>query len=150
MAYGITKAWLMSINIKINCVIQKQIKKAIELPFILFYYCVMLNSWFIYSDISTLYSSSLTYGNRVDIMKQRKRFIISLLLFCGLACTLFAADNLIKNGDFEDLDNQLPRHWKTDTWLSGPEQSRFTVEKTGARSGMIYVNIESTTADDAK
>lgn len=62
------------------------------------------------------------------------------------------AVNLAVNESFEDTDagTGLPLGWSTDAWLQGADDTAFTVETEGAKSGRNCVRIVNNVANDAR
>ncbi|WP_438445933.1 glycosyltransferase family 39 protein [Gorillibacterium sp. sgz5001074] len=68
------------------------------------------------------------------------------LLLC--AAPAGAAENLLKNGSFEE--GKEPSSWEQDVWNHGDTYSKFQTVTEGARSGGRAVLIESLRENDAK
>jgi len=62
------------------------------------------------------------------------------------------AVNLAVNESFEDTDagTGLPLGWSTDAWLQGADDTAFTVETEGAKTGRNCVRIVNNVANDAR
>jgi len=70
--------------------------------------------------------------------------LLSALLFSMLLCQWgFAAENLLKNPSFEEVDNNMPLGWSTWVWNYQNGVVEFKVEQEGAQSGQYYVTIEN-------
>jgi len=77
--------------------------------------------------------------------------VASALLFSMLLCQWgFAAENLLKNPSFEEVDNNMPVGWTTWVWNYQNGVVEFKVEQEGAQSGQYYVTIENREARDAR
>jgi len=62
--------------------------------------------------------------------------VASALLFSMLLCQWgFAAENLLKNPSFEEVDNNMPLGWSTWVWNYQNGVVEFKVEQEGAQSG---------------
>ena len=71
--------------------------------------------------------------------------LAALIPFCSAA-----AENLLKNGDFKNLDNEgLPAEWYTDAYIQEPGYSVFGVEE-GDPDHPMAVTIENIGENDAR
>ncbi len=80
--------------------------------------------------------------------------IVSILLFCIPAFSQAggeaAAVNLVKNGDFEDVENDKPRFWSFDAWLFQPDVTKVKSDTEDPYSGSRCVTIENVKTNDAR
>jgi Gpi18-like mannosyltransferase len=76
-------------------------------------------------------------------------FIIGFLLI-AFPSQLFASDNLLQNGSFEDVVSGLPAMWDTDTWNKEADSVIFSVENGAAVSGNTYAVIQNLKSNDSK
>ncbi|GAE89767.1 carbohydrate binding domain-containing protein [Acetivibrio straminisolvens] len=77
--------------------------------------------------------------------------ITFVLLFCVLINQwAFAAENLLKNASFEEIENNEPVGWSTWVWNKQPGVAEFGVGQEGAHSGQYYVTIENKEERDAR
>jgi Gpi18-like mannosyltransferase len=67
-----------------------------------------------------------------------------------VAVRLHADENILRNGDFEDIAGGLPHMWSTDIYGEDHAGVRFYVESQGAYSGNNYVTIENIRPNDSK
>jgi hypothetical protein len=85
------------------------------------------------------------------MLKKKTISITSVVLFCIVfyQCA-FAAENLLKNPSFEDINNNMPVGWYTWVWDYKPGTVEFFVEQEGSRSGQNYVTIENKEGRDSR
>ncbi|MBN2737402.1 MAG: phospholipid carrier-dependent glycosyltransferase [Spirochaetales bacterium] len=82
------------------------------------------------------------------------RIINRLAFMCILmfltAPFLGAQANLVRNGDFEDIVNDMPSSWRMEAWKMGQENSKIYMESDKPKSGSYYVTIENINSNDAR
>ena len=91
-------------------------------------------------------------GGLNSLMKQRHaiRFVFLLLVFLLLTGCGASAENLLINGDFQELDEEgLPAGWYTDAYVPEPGYTEFkTGEEPGERSS--FAEIHNYRSNDAR
>lgn len=83
-------------------------------------------------------------------MKFLKTNIFTLFLFSVICIFLYSQENLVLNGDFEDLYQNLPNHWSKEAWLIEETVTRYYIESENPHSGNYYVTIENLQKNDAR
>jgi len=76
--------------------------------------------------------------------------LLPVLVVLGCSLSVPRDENLIKNGDFEDVTRGQLNMWSTEIYGDDVESVRFYVESEGAYSGKHYVTIENIQPNDAK
>ena len=75
-----------------------------------------------------------------------KRFLcawIALILLAALGIPALAEENLIKNGDFSELEGELPAHWRKEMWETDPGISILSVDPDGYEGNSLsVVNVD--------
>jgi len=62
----------------------------------------------------------------------------------------FAAENLIQNPSFEDINDNMPVGWNTWVWDYRPGVVEFGAEQEGSHSGQYYVTINNKKGRDSR
>lgn len=77
--------------------------------------------------------------------------IIITILFLFLSFNdAHAVENLLKNPDFEDIKDNLPVGWRTDTWIKDKKTTDFSIIKDKPFNGKNAVSIIVKEPDDSK
>lgn len=68
---------------------------------------------------------------------------MALLLLAAVSFPALAEENLIKNGDFSEMEGDLPAHWRKEMWETDPGISILTVEADGYEGNSLsVVNVD--------
>ena len=71
----------------------------------------------------------------------------ALLFTLSLAAALAEEENLLKNGDFSEVDGDVPAGWRRDMWLTDVGVSLLTVDADGAQGNCATVtNVDENDA----
>ncbi|MBR6889632.1 MAG: hypothetical protein IKN05_01445, partial [Clostridia bacterium] len=72
--------------------------------------------------------------------------VLMLILSLG-QLALAEGDNLLTNGDFSDVNGDLPRGWRRDMWLTDAGVSVLTVDEDGYEGNCVTVtNVDENDA----
>ncbi|MBN1696570.1 MAG: phospholipid carrier-dependent glycosyltransferase [Spirochaetales bacterium] len=79
-----------------------------------------------------------------------KKVALTVFVSLLLCVFTFGEENLVLNGDFENIYMDLPVHWTKDAWQTKDGYTRYYSESDGAISGSSYVTIENVNSNDAR
>ena len=93
-------------------------------------------------------------------LRSQNDYVIKFIL-CMIICLLWAllgsvnlskaAENLVGNSSFEEVESNVPLFWSNSAYTPGEENSKFSVHKgDAAHSGSTYVSIENFKPNDAR
>lgn len=83
-------------------------------------------------------------------MKTLRTICLVFCIIAGFCFSLYSeSENLVMNGDFEDLYVDLPNFWAKDAWLTSGE-TRYYIEKDNPHSGNQYMTIQNIRSNDAR
>ncbi|MBN2536488.1 MAG: phospholipid carrier-dependent glycosyltransferase [Spirochaetales bacterium] len=83
-------------------------------------------------------------------MKIKKTVSLVCFIITGFCFSLYAEENLARNGDFEDLYRDMPVHWDVEAWQTSPGYTKYYTESDNPHSGNYYVTIENIQSNDAR
>jgi len=79
--------------------------------------------------------------------------VIAMIIFYLLVSfSCYANENLVKNGSFKEVNDNLPAYWSEDSYNKSDEETKYNVGKTRLSSGAYtnYVTIENIKENDAR
>jgi dolichyl-phosphate-mannose-protein mannosyltransferase len=79
-----------------------------------------------------------------------KKVVLSSLIVLLLCVVLYSEENLVLNGDFEDIYLNLPVHWTKEAWQNKESVTHYYSETDYPFSGNYYVTIENLQPNDAR
>lgn len=80
-------------------------------------------------------------------MKRVLCALAALVLILSLAAALAEEENLLVNGDFSEINGDLPQGWRRDMWLTDVGVSVLTVDEDGYEGGCVTVtNVDENDA----
>ena len=82
--------------------------------------------------------------------KKLSVFFCASLLALTLTTNIFAEENLIKNGSFEDVQNGTPTHWTIYSYITDEGASEFKIETGGAYSDNNCATIVNNVENDSR
>ena len=72
-------------------------------------------------------------------MKRMISAVLALLLLASLCGLALAEENLILNGDFSEMEGELPAHWRKEMWETDPGISVLSVDPDGYEGNSLSV-----------
>ncbi|WP_238191386.1 glycosyltransferase family 39 protein [Paenibacillus sp. L3-i20] len=80
-----------------------------------------------------------------------RTIIVMLLLFLLLpGFTSYAAENLLVNGDFEQIDNKMPKHWIKAAWVKDEGATTYGIDSEDPYSGASSIVIQNNSENHAR
>ena len=84
------------------------------------------------------------------MQKKNTCYFIIFLLFFFVIPSLWGQEDLIKNSDFEQIEDNLPLFWYKIAWKMKPQDTLVYMEADDPKSGTFYVTIENINPNDTR
>jgi dolichyl-phosphate-mannose-protein mannosyltransferase len=95
-------------------------------------------------------TDNLLYNRRYEIMNRYRVLFLFLFIFICIHICLTAEENLVANGDFEELAFNVPSYWDKNAWKMEEDYTHYYVTTDNPKSGNYAVVIENLKSNDAR